>query len=86
MVLAPEHELVTEALDRPEVAAYVEQTRRKSEMERTEESRPKEGVFSGLTARNPASGKEVPMLSKPEESLKWNARRSRARKKGCSAA
>jgi len=61
MVLAPEHELVAEVLDRPEVAAYVEQTRRKSELERAEESRPKEGVFSGLTARHPATGQELPV-------------------------
>lgn len=61
MVLAPEHELVVEVLDRPEVAAYVEQTRKKSELERSEESRPKEGVFSGLTARHPATGQELPI-------------------------
>lgn len=61
MVLAPEHELVAEVLDRPEVAAYVMQTRRMSELERAEESRPKEGVFSGLTARHPATGQELPI-------------------------
>jgi len=61
MVLAPEHELVAEVLHRPEVATYVEQTRRKSELERAEESRPKEGVFSGLTARHPATGRELPI-------------------------
>jgi len=61
MVLAPEHELVAEVLDHPEVAAYIEKTLRKSELERAEESRPKEGVFSGLTARHPATGQELPI-------------------------
>lgn len=61
MVLAPEHELVTEIMDRPEVADYVERSRKKSELERTEASRPKDGVFSGLTARHPATGQELPI-------------------------
>ncbi len=59
MVLAPEHELVADVMDRPEVAKYVEQARKMSDLERAEESRPKEGVFSGLTARNPATGGEL---------------------------
>jgi leucyl-tRNA synthetase len=61
MVIAPEHELVAHVMDQPGVADYVEQSRKKSELERTEESRPKEGVFSGLTARHPATGKELPI-------------------------
>jgi len=61
MVVAPEHELVEKILDQPGIAAYVEQTRRKSDLERTEESRPKEGVFSGLTVRHPATGRELPI-------------------------
>ena len=61
MVIAPEHELVTEVLDRADVAEYVEQSRKRSELERTETSRIKEGVFSGLTARNPATGQELPI-------------------------
>src|ERR1044071_2334473 len=59
MVIAPEHELVEEVMDRPEVAAYVEQSRKRSELERAEESRPKEGGFSGLIARHPAAGREL---------------------------
>jgi leucyl-tRNA synthetase len=61
MVLAPEHELVTEVMDRPEVADYVERSRKKSDLERTEASRPKDGVFSGLTARHPAIGQVLPI-------------------------
>jgi len=61
MVIAPEHELVEKILNQPEVAAYVEQSRKKSELERTEESRPKDGVFSGLTVRHPATGQKLPV-------------------------
>ena len=61
MVIAPEHELAAEMMDQPGVAEYVEQSRKKSELERTEESRPKDGVFSGLTARHPATGQDLPV-------------------------
>ncbi|HEX5940981.1 MAG TPA: leucine--tRNA ligase [Anaerolineales bacterium] len=61
MVIAPEHELVAEVMDKPEVAEYVEQSQKRSELERAEESRPKEGVFSGLRARHPATGQELPI-------------------------
>ena len=61
MVIAPEHELTTKVLGRPEVAEYVEQSRKKSELERTEEAHPKDGVFSGLTARHPTTGQELPI-------------------------
>src|SRR5512132_2237495 len=61
MVVAPEHELVAQVLDRPGVLEYVEQSRKKSELERAEESRPKDGVFSGLAARHPATGQELPI-------------------------
>jgi len=61
MVIAPEHELVAEVMNQPAVAEYVEQSRKMSELERVEESRPKEGVFSGLTARHPATGQELPI-------------------------
>jgi leucyl-tRNA synthetase len=61
MVIAPEHALVKSIMDQPGVAEYVERSRKRSELERTEESRPKEGVFSGLTARHPATGGELPI-------------------------
>lgn len=61
MVIAPEHELVADVMDQPEVAEYVEQSQKRSELERAEESRLKEGVFSGLTARHPATGHELPI-------------------------
>src|SRR5215217_1483403 len=61
MVIAPEHDLVKKVLDDPAVAEYVEQSQKKSDLERAEESRPKEGVFSSLTARHPATGEELPI-------------------------
>lgn len=62
MVLAPEHPFVEKyCLDQPGVKEYVESSRAKSDLERQEVSREKTGVFSGLTAINPANGKEVPV-------------------------
>jgi leucyl-tRNA synthetase len=61
MVIAPEHKLIAKVMDQPEVAEYVEQSQKRSDMERAEESRPKEGVFSGLIARHPATGQELPI-------------------------
>ncbi|MCS7050820.1 MAG: hypothetical protein NZL87_04320, partial [Thermomicrobium sp.] len=53
LVLAPEHPLV-EVLTAPdrrsEVAAYVEQARRRSDIERTSTEREKTGVFVGAYA------------------------------------
>jgi leucyl-tRNA synthetase len=61
MVIAPEHDLVTKVIDRPDIAAYVEQSRKKSELERAEVSRLKDGIFSGLTARHPATDQGLPI-------------------------
>jgi leucyl-tRNA synthetase len=62
MVLAPEHPFVEKyCLDQPGVSAYVETSHGKSDLERQEVSRDKTGVFSGLMAINPATGKEVPV-------------------------
>ncbi len=65
-VLAPEHPLV-EQLSTPEqrdtVQAYVEQTRRESEIERmsAEKSRAKTGVPLGSYVKNPVSGEQIPI-------------------------
>jgi leucyl-tRNA synthetase len=61
MVIAPEHPLVAELMARPEVAAYVKQAAHKSDIERGELNRQKDGVFSGLAAINPATGAEIPI-------------------------
>src|SRR5215471_3764887 len=63
MVLAPEHPLVEE-LTTPgqrEVAAYRADARRKSDIERTDLSKEKTGVFTGGYATNPVNDKLVPI-------------------------
>ncbi len=64
LVLAPEHPLV-ETLTTPErradVEAYVEQARRRSDIERTSTEREKTGVFIGAYAINPANGERIPI-------------------------
>lgn len=63
-VLAPEHKLV-EQITTPEqreaVQAYVESIKSKSDLERTELSKEKTGVFTGAYAINPASGEKMPI-------------------------
>jgi leucyl-tRNA synthetase len=64
MVIAPEHPLI-EALTKPEqakqVTAYREQAARKSDLERTELTKEKTGVFTGSYARNPVNAQLVPI-------------------------
>ncbi len=65
MVLAPEHPLLMQIttddkLD--EVKQYIEQSSKKTDMERTELSKDKTGVFTGGYAINPATGRQVPIL------------------------
>ncbi len=64
MVLAPEHPLVDElttAEHREAVAAYQDQARRQSEIERLSTEKEKTGVFIGAHAVNPVNGEEVPI-------------------------
>ena len=64
MVLSPEHPLVTELTtpaQRAAVAAYQEEARRKSDLERTDLAKEKTGVFTGATATNPVNGKAIPI-------------------------
>jgi leucyl-tRNA synthetase len=74
VVVAPEHPLIGEQLtvnseqgtglkNRVEVEKYIEETRKKSEMDRTAEGREKTGVrLEGLMAVNPINGEEVPVF------------------------
>ena len=63
-VLAPEHKLV-QRITTPEqkeaVEAYIDSIKSKSDLERTELSKEKTGVFTGAYAINPASGKKMPI-------------------------
>ncbi len=64
MVLAPEHPLVkriTTPDARKDVAAYVQQATRKSDLERSELSTEKTGVFTGAYALNPVNQESIPV-------------------------
>ncbi len=64
MVMAPEHELVA-AITTPDrantVAEYVAASRLKSDLERTELSKEKTGVFTGAYAVNPVNDQRIPI-------------------------
>ena len=64
VVVAPEHPLtltLATGAQREAVAAYLEAASRKSDLERTELSKNKTGVWTGAYARNPATGEDVPV-------------------------
>jgi leucyl-tRNA synthetase len=64
MVLAPEHPLVAEIASSEhvaEVAAYVSQARRQTEIERLSTVKEKTGVFTGAYAHNVFTGKDIPI-------------------------
>ena len=64
IVLSPEHELVnqiTTAEQEAAVKAYQEQAARRSERERTDDSKEKTGVFTGAYAINPVTGDKLPI-------------------------
>jgi leucyl-tRNA synthetase len=64
MVLAPEHELVsqiTTTAQKQAVENYVQQATTKSELERTELTKDKSGVFTGAYALNPATKQKIPI-------------------------
>ena len=61
MVLAPEHPLVLKFAD-AEVKKYIEQSKKKTEIERTTEGKEKTGVeLKGVKAINPSTKEEIPM-------------------------
>ncbi|MDH7514287.1 MAG: leucine--tRNA ligase [Bacteroidota bacterium] len=64
MVLAPEHPavpLVTTVERKQEVERYIEESARKSDLERTDLVREKTGVFTGSYALNPVNEKLIPI-------------------------
>ncbi|HEX4638631.1 MAG TPA: leucine--tRNA ligase, partial [Chthoniobacterales bacterium] len=64
IVLAPEHSLVDQIVTEeqwPAVREYRERTARKSDLERTELSKEKTGVFTGAFAINPATEEKIPI-------------------------
>jgi leucyl-tRNA synthetase len=64
MVLAPEHPLVpviTTSGQQDEVRRYLDASRLKSDLERTELAKDKTGVFTGAYAINPMNGGRIPI-------------------------
>ncbi|MCV9888925.1 leucine--tRNA ligase [Metabacillus halosaccharovorans] len=63
-VLAPEHsfiEKITTHDQKDAVEAYIDQVKHKSDLERTELSKEKTGVFTGAYAINPVNGEKMPI-------------------------
>ncbi len=64
MVLAPEHPLVKKmatADQKKFVEAYIDQTARKTDLQRTDLAKEKTGVFTGAYAINPVNQKQIPI-------------------------
>jgi leucyl-tRNA synthetase len=64
LVLAPEHKMVESLTTddyRNQIKDYVDNTSKKSELERQENEKNKTGVFTGSYAVNPISGKKIPI-------------------------
>ncbi|MCX6516395.1 MAG: class I tRNA ligase family protein, partial [Actinobacteria bacterium] len=64
LVLSPEHPLVdtlTTASQKSAVAAYQAEAAAKQDNERQDDSKQKTGVFTGASASNPVSGKDIPI-------------------------
>ena len=65
-VMSPEHpavEKITTPEREDEVRAYVEKAARMSEIDRTDVTREKTGVFTGAYAINPANGEKIPVYA-----------------------
>ncbi|APH04019.1 leucine--tRNA ligase [Bacillus weihaiensis] len=63
-VLAPEHSLISTIATQEQKAAvdaYIDQVKHKSDLERTELSKEKSGVFTGAYAINPVNGEKMPI-------------------------
>src|SRR5690606_25761901 len=64
LVLAPEHEWVEQLTTeeyKGEVAAYIAQTKKKSELDRMADARSVSGAFTGSYANHPLTGRAVPI-------------------------
>lgn len=64
MVISPEHPLVTKLTtsdNKEKVECYIEEAKKKSDLERTDLNKNKTGVFTGSYAINPVNGEELPI-------------------------
>jgi leucyl-tRNA synthetase len=64
LVIAPEHELVAEMTtdaQKPEIQAYIEQTKKKSELDRMADAKTVSGAFTGSYVHNPLNDELIPV-------------------------
>lgn len=63
LVLAPEHPLIHESkiMNHKSIKDYINQTRKKTELERLAETKEKTGVFTGIYAINPVNKEKIPI-------------------------
>jgi len=64
LVLAPEHELIKEITSKEQLVSvnkYINNTSKKSDLERQENEKNKTGVFTGAYAINPISNQKIPI-------------------------
>lgn len=64
LVLAPEHELVeqlTTADRKEEIQNYIDQTKKKTELDRMADTKTVSGAFTGSYAKHPISGEPIPV-------------------------
>lgn len=64
MILSPEHDLIqtiTSDEQKSEIEHYIRHSARKSDLERTELSKEKTGVFTGAYAINPVNNEKIPI-------------------------
>ncbi|MEO8885250.1 MAG: leucine--tRNA ligase [Mucilaginibacter sp.] len=64
LVIAPEHELVAELTtpeQKAEIQAYIDQTKKKSELDRMADAKTVSGAFTGSYVRNPLNDELVPI-------------------------
>ena len=60
IIIAPEHELVEEIEDE-NIRKYVEKSKKKLDLARTDLDKDKTGIFSGLYAENPVNKEKIPI-------------------------
>ncbi|MFD1630037.1 leucine--tRNA ligase [Pseudopedobacter beijingensis] len=64
LVIAPEHELVSKITTpdrKEEIELYIQQTKKKSELDRMSDTKTVSGAFTGAYAVNPMNGEQVPV-------------------------
>ena len=64
MSVAAEHPIAKEAAKtHPEVRAFIDKTGKQSDIDRSSEGAPKEGVFTGVSVNHPLTGQKLPVFA-----------------------